>query len=328
MKYTAAMMGGDSGPFPPSASGLGVLVVNVVLPIMREAPERAGSVDFVSGRTRLYGIVGHPIEQVRSPETLTYELRKRGLDAILLPIHIEPDAFDEVFPQLLRIANLDGLVITVPHKPGAVRHVARTGPLGEISRSISVIGRTRDDHWVGEMFDGVGCVASILRRGVGISGSRVMLYGAGGAGAAIAVELARHAPASLTIFDPNHTKLTHLIEGLRQAYPAVTISGGEAGLSSIDLLVNASPVGMLDESLAPISASQIPSNVVVMDAIMKPDRTKLLRIAEESGCLTVYGREMLDSQIARACDFLLRARTSLAADFEMHPDTTIEFSQV
>jgi shikimate dehydrogenase len=289
--------------------------VNVVLPLINEAPERAGGVDFVSGSTRLYGIVGHPIEQVRSPETVTYELRKRGLDAILFPIHIEPDAFDEVFPQLLRVSNLDGLVITVPYKPKAVRHVAQTGPLGEISHSISVIGRTKDDQWIGEMFDGVGCVAALLKRGVRVTGSRVMLYGAGGAGAAIALELARHGPAELTIFDPDRAKLDYLIGRLRQSYPTVRIGAGEAEMASIDLLVNASPVGMLDESLAPIAASQIPSHVVVMDAIMKPDRTKLLRIAEDSGCLTVYGREMLDSQIAPACDFLLRARTSLAADF-------------
>ena len=54
---------------------------------------------------------------------------------------------------------------------------------------------------------------------------------------------------------------------------------------------------------------------------MDPDRTKLLRIAEASGCLTVYGREMLDSQIVRVCDFLLRARQHDVKDFVLHPDT-------
>jgi shikimate 5-dehydrogenase len=58
-----------------------------------------------------------------------------------------------------------------------------------------------------------------------------------------------------------------------------------------------------------------------MDAIMDPDRTKLLRIAEESGCQTVYGREMLDSQITAACDFMLDVKARMADDvvFQIQP---------
>lgn len=73
-------------------------------------------VDYLSGKTRLFGIVGHPIEQVRSPEMVTAEMKRRGMDAILLPLHVLPDDFDTVLPQLLRLANLDGLVFTIPYK--------------------------------------------------------------------------------------------------------------------------------------------------------------------------------------------------------------------
>ena len=54
--------------------------------------------------------------------------------------------------------------------------------------------------------------------------------------------------------------------------------------------------------------------VVVMDVIMDPDRTRLIALAEDCGCTTVYGREMLDSQIDAACDFLLNSRNQLAED--------------
>jgi shikimate dehydrogenase len=73
-------------------------------------------VDYVSGRTRVFGIVGHPIEQVRSPEMFTAEFRRRGRDAILVPMHVLPDAFDAVLPQLLKMQNLGGLVFTIPYK--------------------------------------------------------------------------------------------------------------------------------------------------------------------------------------------------------------------
>ena len=51
-------------------------------------------VGFVSGRSRLYGIVGHPITQVRSPEMVTAEFVKRGHHGIFVPFHVEPHDFE------------------------------------------------------------------------------------------------------------------------------------------------------------------------------------------------------------------------------------------
>ncbi|MGO4387795.1 shikimate dehydrogenase [Microvirga sp. 2YAF29] len=283
-------------------------------------PPRAGSVDFVNGRTRLYGIVGHPIEQARSPETVTFELQRRGLNAILLPIHIRPEEFSDVFPRVLRIGNLDGIVVTVPHKGRALSHVHRVGPMGQLSGGVSIIGRSLDDRWIGEMFDGAGCVAALLRRKVALAGRRVLLLGAGGAGSAIAAELARCEPAVLFIHDPETPRCAEVIGKVSRAFPAIRIHSGLPPLEDIDVLVNASSVGMLDDNASPLNVDRLPSRMTVMDAIMDPDRTKLLRIAEESGCQTVYGREMLDSQIVAACDFMLDIRTRMADDvvFQSH----------
>lgn len=293
------------------------MLTNPLSPI--SAPPRAGSVDFVTGRTRLYAILGHPIAQAQSPATVTHELRRRGEDAILMPIDIAPADFDSVFPQLLKLGNLDGLVITVPHKARIPAHVTRAGPMASICRSASVVARCLDDRWVAEMFDGVGCVTAIEKRGVTVAGKRVQLLGAGGAGAAIAAELARKRVGALRIVEPDTERGEDLARSLREAYSAVPVSLGTSNLRDIDILINASPVGMLDEDAAPIADKFIPPHVVVMDAIMHPERTKLLRTAEASGCLCVYGREMLDSQISRVCDFLLRARQHVAAEFVFHP---------
>ncbi|MFC1458614.1 shikimate dehydrogenase family protein [Microvirga arabica] len=277
-------------------------------------PPRAGSVDFVNGRTRLYGIVGHPIEQVRSPETVTFELQRRDLNAILLPIHIKPEEFSKVFPRILQIGNLDGIVVTVPYKGQALSHIHRAGPMAQLSGGVSVIGRSLDDRWVGEMFDGVGCIAALLRRGVVLTGRRVLLLGAGGAGSAIAAELARCAPGDLFIHDPETQRAADVIGKLSKAFPNSRMHAGLPSLEEIDVLVNASPVGMLDANASPLDVARLPSQLAVMDAIMDPDQTKLLRIAEESGCQTIYGREMLDSQIAAACDFMLDIRPRMAED--------------
>ncbi len=237
-----------------------------------------------------------------------------------MPVDIAPADFDDVFPQLLKLGNLDGLVVTVPHKTRVAAHVARVGPMATICKAASVLARCRDNQWVAEMFDGAGCVAAIENRGVAVAGRRVQLLGAGGAGSAIAAELARKGVDRLRIVEPDTERGEELVRLLRQACPSVQATVGGSNLRDIDILINATPVGMLDEDAAPIPDDSIPSDVVVMDAIMDPEHTRLLRTAEASGCLCVYGREMLDSQIARACDFLLRAREHVATDFVFHPN--------
>jgi shikimate dehydrogenase len=249
---------------------------------------------------------------VRSPQAITYELRQRGLNAILLPFDVAPEAFDELFPRLLAIKNLDGLIITVPHKVRARELSARVGPWAEVSGAVSVIARTADDKWVGDLFDGAGCVAAIRNRGVALGGKRVALLGVGGAGAGVAVELARHAPAEIRVYDPNAARAADVIARVSSLFPTQSFASGPPLLDRTDILINASPIGMLDPTRTPIEATRFPPHLVVVDVITDPAPTRLLRLAEESGCVAVYGREMFDSQIAAACDFLLSARNVAA----------------
>ncbi len=93
-------------------------------------------VDYVSGRTRVFGIVGHPIAQVRSPEMFTAEFRRRGVDAILVPLHVLPEDFAAVMPQLKRLQNLGGLVFTIPYK---VQACALAETLGGQAQAVGAI---------------------------------------------------------------------------------------------------------------------------------------------------------------------------------------------
>lgn len=261
------------------------------------------SVPYVSGRTRLFGIVGHPIEQVRSPEFVTAELRRRGHDAVLVPVHLPDDRFEELMPAIMAIGNLDGLILTIPYKARAVRFADDLGPQARLVGAVSVMAKT-DAGWRGEMFDGIGCAAAILLRNVAISGSRIGLYGAGGAGSAIALALASENPQALTIHDPNSARCESLTSQLSRAFPHLALTAAIPNPDEIDILINASPVGMLDPATSVITSHRLPSRLAVMDIVMAPDRTRLLQIAEDSGCVAIYGREMLGSQIEAVTDYL------------------------
>jgi shikimate dehydrogenase len=261
-------------------------------------------VDYVSGRTRLFGIVGHPIEQVRSPEMFTAEFRRRALDAILVPLHVLPDDFEALLPQLLRLSNLDGVIFTIPYKLRACALADRLGEQARVVGAINALGR-RPGGWRGDIFDGIGCVEALRRRGIPLIGRHALLLGAGGAGSAIGVALASERPASLRVYDVDAARAETLAATIGRAFPGLTVSAGAPRLDGIDILLNATPSGMLDDARLPIAITSLPRAMTVFDAIVKPETTPLLALAERCGCTTVRGREMMRGQIARIVDFFL-----------------------
>jgi shikimate dehydrogenase len=224
-------------------------------------------VDYVSGRTRLFGIVGHPIEQVRSPEMFTAEFRRRALDAILVPLHVLPDDFEALLPQLLRLSNLDGVIFTIPYKLRACALADRLGEQARIVGAINALGR-RPGGWRGDMFDGIGCVEAFRRRGISLIGRHALLLGAGGAGSAIGVALASEQPASLRVYDVDATRAEALAARIARAFPGLAVSAGAPGLDGIDVLLNATPSGMLDDARLPIAITSLPRAMTVFDAIV------------------------------------------------------------
>ena len=260
-------------------------------------------VDWVSGRTRIYGIVGHPIEQVRSPEMFSAEFARRGAEALMIPIHVLPDRFEATLRALMQVQNLDGLVFTIPFKQAACALADHLGAQAQVAGAINALARRPDGTWSGDIFDGAGCVEGFRRRGYGFAGQSVMLIGAGGAGAAIGIAVAHERPRAMRLFDPDATRLGALADKVRRIDPAIAVTTGPPTLEGIDILMNASPIGMLGDPAMPIETGAIPPATIVFDAIVKPEQTRLLSVAEASGCRIVRGREMMRGQIARMVTF-------------------------
>lgn len=271
-------------------------------------------VDFVSGSTRLFAIVGHPIEQVRSPEMITAELHRRGHNALLLPMHVLPDDFEHILPALMTVQNLDGLVFTVPYKQSALSLADEIGPQAQLVGALNALARGSDRRWHGEMFDGLGCVEAFHRRGLTFTGKRVMILGAGGAGSAIAIAIAFEGAAAIRLHDPAPGRADALAQKVRIAQPRLQVEIGTARLDGLDILVNASPVGMGDSNEMPILVAALPPQLIVFDVVTKPARTPLLALAERCGCTTLSGPEMILGQVSRIVDhFGVRAGSSTAA---------------
>ena len=260
-------------------------------------------VDFVNGKTRVYGIVGDPIEQVRSPEMVTWEMQKRDHNAVLIPMHIARDEFDSVMPQIMRMRNLDGLIFTIPFKAQAIALAKILGPQASQIGAINALKKHSNGAWSGEIFDGIGCVEAFKQRGITLQDKRLQLIGLGGAGSAICVALAYEKPKLLRLFDINAQTTERMAKMVNTISPQTVVEVGLPLAEGIDILLNASPVGMLSDARLPLAVEQFKKELIVFDAIVMPENTPLLSLAQDCGCQVVRGREMMLGQISKIVDY-------------------------
>lgn len=258
----------------------------------------------VDGATRLFGIIGDPIVQVGSPRLYTERFRAAGRNAILVPFHVLPDRFDETVRGLKALANLDGLVITVPYKARILPLVDRLMAMGEQVGAINVMRRDGDGTWTGDMFDGRGLVEAVRRAGHRLEGRRVILIGAGGVGSAIAVALADAGTASIAISDPQPGRAAALAERVARLFPACRATVAAPTAEGHDMIVNASPVGMAASDGMPAPLGPLDPATLVFDVIVKSELTPFLRHARSFGCPTFGGYAMMEPQVDKAIAFL------------------------
>ena len=109
----------------------------------------------------------------------------------------------------------------------------------------------------------------------------------------------------MRIHDIDADRARALAAKVAHAHPGVDVTAGAPVIDGVDVLVNASPVGMLADARLPIDVASLPRELVVLDAIVKPERTPLIALAERCGCTTVFGREMMRGQIAQMVDFFV-----------------------
>src|SRR5262249_41804054 len=151
----------------------------------------------VNGATRLYGIIGDPIAQVRSPAVFTEKFRALGVNAVLVPLQAQPAAFGDCMRGLKALANLDGMLVTIPFKNSVMAYVDTVLPAARRIGAVNALRRERDGSWSGDMFDGTGFLGGLRASGVDPKGRSIMLIGAGGAGSAIADALAEAGAAAI-----------------------------------------------------------------------------------------------------------------------------------
>lgn len=252
----------------------------------------------ITGTTKIYFMLAHPIEHVRTPEVLNPIFEARGTDAVMLPLHFHPDDFANGWQALRKMRNLRGVVVSVPFKEAAFRLSDAAEDSAAAVRAANTVRRDSDGRMICANFDGPGFMAGLLGGGRDAIGRRVLLVGAGGAGASIAFSLVKAGAASIRLADLDRRRARRLVDAVKALTPAFDIVAGDADPTGCDLVINATPCGLHpDHDPLPIDVTRLAPGMVVADIIMKPNTTPLLAAALQVGCEVRYGAGMLDRQL-------------------------------
>jgi shikimate dehydrogenase len=257
----------------------------------------------IDGTTRVYAVVGDPVSAVRSPEWFNSLFEKNGVNAVLIPLQVGREDLATAFAGLKTMRNLDGLVVTMPHKAPMCELLDELGPAARTVEAVNAARREPDGRWVGEMFDGRGCVRGLRDQGHEVERRSVFLLGTGAAGSAVAFALAEAGVRQLVIDDVDASRCARVAQRVQKAFRAVDVQTGKFSGGEYDVVINATPLGMKSEDPLPFDPVGLPASTLVVDVITKPIITPMLERARESGHRVHGGNHMHAGQAVEAARF-------------------------
>ncbi|MEJ7668689.1 MAG: ThiF family adenylyltransferase [Casimicrobiaceae bacterium] len=257
----------------------------------------------IRGTTALIAHIGYPTEAFKSSLIYNPYFEQAGVDAVVVPMGVEPDDYPAFLRSVFTLTNIRGALITMPHKVTTVALLDEVTPTVRIAGSCNAVRRRPDGSLLGDMFDGAGFVRGVRRKGMQLTGARVLVVGSGGVGSAIAASLAAEGIASISLYDVDAASAEQLAERLRAHYPALEVRTGTNDPAGHDLVVNATPMGMNERDPLPLDVSRISPSTFVGEVVMKQEMTAFLRAVQARGCTVQVGSDMLFEQIPAYLEF-------------------------
>ena len=264
----------------------------------------------ISGKTRLFGLIGSPVEHSKSPAMYNYCFDKWKLDYKYLAFDVDKNQTADAI-QAFRTFQMKGANITMPCKQEVLKYL-------EISPAARLVGAcntivNHDGVLTGYITDGEGYIENLRHEGVEVKGKKITLLGAGGVSSAIQAQALLDGAREIAVFNKKDAFWEQAVAKAaeyQKAFPSQKITVYDmddteklaAEIRTSDILSNATRVGMhpLENISIITDHSLFRKELVVTDVVYEPEKTKLLQDAEAAGCKTVGGLGMLIYQGAAA----------------------------
>lgn len=241
----------------------------------------------VDTRTGLFGVFGNPVSHSMSPAMFNRAFTETGINGVYLAFKVENlrRAIDGV-----RALGLRGISITIPHKTAVIPLLDELEPMAEKIGAVNTISN-RKGILIGSNTDCAGAV-NALKTAVVLDGLQVAVIGAGGAARAIAFGLVSEG-AHVTLVNRSRDNGERLARELDIDFEPLDRFSGR----HFQTLVNTTPVGMTPGTDAcPVPETTLHPEMVVMDIVYNPIRTRLLEAAVARGCRIIDGVSMFVRQ--------------------------------
>jgi len=257
-----------------------------------------------SGKTKVCGVIGDPIEHTMSPVMHNAAFKNKGVDYVYLPFRVKKEELGKAI-EGMRALNIRGLNVTIPHKVAVIRFLDELDPLAAKIGAINTIVND-DGVLTGYNTDATGFLQALLERGIEPKEKSVVILGAGGASRALSFILAER-DSKLVILNRTWAKAKICADRISEIFQGEATAlkldkeNLAAALSKADILVNATSVGMspdIDET--PVTSDLLRPNLIVYDIVYNPIKTRLQREAEVAGATVISGLDMLVWQGALA----------------------------
>lgn len=256
-----------------------------------------------TGKADVFVMLAHPVGHAKSPGIFNEKFEQKGLDSLMVPMSCKPADFDAFWAGISAAENVRGIIVSVPFKNIAFQKCSFAHARAARAQSTNAVRRADDGGWYADNFDGVGFIDALKGANHEISGKRVLQVGAGGAGSSIAFCIAEAGASELRISDMDGARAAKLAADVAATFPHCRAIAAAADPTGIDIAVNATSAGLKATDPLPLDVSKLTPEMLVIDIIMEPAETALLRKAKEIGCRIQMGRPMMDCQVQAIAEF-------------------------
>lgn len=253
----------------------------------------------IDGKTKVTGVFGYPVEHSLSPLFHNAAFARLGLNFVYLPFAVKPGEL-KMAVKSIRSLNMVGVNVTIPHKEKVLPYLNEISPEAKAIGAVNTI-HNKEGKLIGYNTDGDGFIESLKKQGgFDPKNKSVFLLGAGGAAYAISFALIKSGIKKLVLVNRTYSKGKALLEHLREIFQykcQLSLVEFEERNSSfimneIDLLINATSIGMHSGDPLLITPEILPPNIFIYDVVYNR-KTPLLKLAEEKKLTSLGGLDML-----------------------------------
>lgn len=257
----------------------------------------------IDGNTEIIAHIGYPTHTFKSPLIYNPYFEAAGIAAAVVPMACQAHHLSHFLPALFRLDNVRGALITMPHKVSVLELLDEVTPTVRIAGACNAVKKTAQGRLLGDLFDGIGFVRGLRRKGFAFKNQSALIVGTGGVGSAIAASLATTGLASLDLFDLSPRSAQALAERLQAQVPGLLVRLGRNDPLGYDLVINATPLGMNPQDPAPFELETLSPSTWVAEVVMSQVPTPLMQQARRLGCPLLVGTDMLFEQIPAYLEF-------------------------